>query len=124
MIVKGFVTNGKREGGYFLLKEGYARQFREKLGFVPFPGTLNIRTDEEVPFKEPSGVLESFSEHGKMYGKVTFYLTSLRHDDKVVRCYIVRPSMAKEKGIIEIVHEQNLRELLGLEDGDAVELEI
>ncbi len=119
--IKGTVTEGLKEGRYFLLKEGYTKQIKEKLGFAPYPGTLNIKTEVRLPEK-PACVLEGFSEEGKEYGDVLCYEAVLLHNEKEVKCFVVRPLLSSEKEVIEIIHEKRLRSMLGLEDGDEVEL--
>jgi len=50
LVLKGLLFTGLAEGSYYVSKEGYRKQFRSKLGFDPFPGTLNIRLrKEDVP---------------------------------------------------------------------------
>ncbi len=40
---EGEVVSGLFEGAYYISKEGYHRQIVEKLGFEPFPGTLECQ---------------------------------------------------------------------------------
>jgi riboflavin kinase len=45
----GTVTSGMGEGRHYISLPGYMEQFRERLGYEPFPGTLNVDlTDESV----------------------------------------------------------------------------
>jgi len=39
----GRVADGNEKAQEFLTLEGYERQFRERLGYTPYPGTLNLR---------------------------------------------------------------------------------
>jgi len=39
---KGRIVSGMKEGTYYTSQQGYIRQFQEKLGFIPYPGTLNL----------------------------------------------------------------------------------
>ena len=41
----GTVITGLGEGQYYISRDGYMSQFRDKLDFKPFPGTLNVRLD-------------------------------------------------------------------------------
>jgi len=41
--INAVVFSGLSEGAYYMGMEGYRKQFRSKLGFDPFPGTLNLR---------------------------------------------------------------------------------
>ena len=42
MEITGIVTTGLGKAAYFLGQDFYKNQFRERLGFTPFPGTLNL----------------------------------------------------------------------------------
>lgn len=46
-ILSGQVITGLGEGQYYISLEGYRTQFREKLGFDPYPGTLNIKLEPQ-----------------------------------------------------------------------------
>ena len=43
LTIRGVVTAGMGEGQYYVNQPGYQDQFRDKLGFTPFEGTLNLR---------------------------------------------------------------------------------
>ncbi len=43
VYVKGKIFSGSGEGAYFTVLPLVRRQIREKLGFEPHPGTLNVR---------------------------------------------------------------------------------
>ena len=47
MEIIGIVTTGLGKAAYFLGQDFYKNQFREKCGFTPFPGTLNIIVEED-----------------------------------------------------------------------------
>jgi len=38
-------VSGKGEGRFYSSKRKYAEQFSENLGFLPYPGTLNVKLD-------------------------------------------------------------------------------
>ncbi|HXV45112.1 MAG TPA: DUF120 domain-containing protein, partial [Nitrososphaera sp.] len=40
---EGSVVSGMGEGAYYMSLEGYRKQFKQKLGYEPYPGTLNVR---------------------------------------------------------------------------------
>src|SRR5659263_138521 len=44
-ILSGNIITGLGEGQYYISLDGYRTQFIEKLGFDPYPGTLNVRLD-------------------------------------------------------------------------------
>ena len=39
---KGVIVSGLGEGRYYTEQNNYVTQFKEKLGIVPYPGTLNV----------------------------------------------------------------------------------
>ena len=47
MEITGIVTTGLGKAAYFLGQDFYKDQFNERLGFIPFPGTLNVKVSEE-----------------------------------------------------------------------------
>lgn len=49
ITLEGRVVSGMGEGAYYMSLEGYRKQFREKLGYEPFPGTLNIKLSDQFP---------------------------------------------------------------------------
>ncbi len=49
-VIKGKVFSGLGEGKYYVSLQGYKKQFEEKLGFTPYPGTLNLRIPKEQMF--------------------------------------------------------------------------
>ena len=40
---EGRVVSGMGEGSYYMSLFGYRKQFKEKLGYEPFPGTMNLK---------------------------------------------------------------------------------
>jgi riboflavin kinase len=107
----GTVVSGKGEGGYYV--DRYNTLFKEKLGFFCFSGTLNIKT-RTVSF--PERFISICPE--EQFKDVKCYKVVL--NDKV-EAFVVVPQMPRhDKDIIEIVSEKNLREGLGLDDGDTV----
>ena len=45
--MEGIVTSGLGEGYFFMSMEHYKKEIKEKLGFEAYPGTLNLKIDEE-----------------------------------------------------------------------------
>lgn len=118
--MRGTVVSGLGRGRFFISLEGYSRQFAEKLGFIPFPGTLNIRLDEPFPEGRPV-VIEGFSEGGRTFGGCRCYRIKLNGIDAAV----IRPERSRyPEDLIEVIAQVNLREALGLRDGDAVEVAV
>ena len=78
ITIHGKVQSGMGEGGYYICQNQYLTQFREKLGFSPFEGTLNVQIDPEDigtldVIKSIAGTLRSgFSDEGRSFGEGAF----------------------------------------------------
>ena len=117
-FMRGKIASGLGQGGYFISREGYSRQFVEKLGFVPFPGTLNVQLEEPFPVEQKAIRIESFVEEGKSFGECKCYRIKLNG----IEAAVVRPEKSRyPPELIEVIAPIKLR-ALGLEDGDPVEI--
>ena len=45
-IITGTLFSGLGEGAYYISLPGYKKQFISKLGFKPYPGTLNLKISD------------------------------------------------------------------------------
>ena len=77
VTLEGIVFTGLGEGAYYIGKEHYRKQFIEKLGFEPYPGTLNLKLDGEYDFKArteleayPAVEVEGFKNENRTFGLV------------------------------------------------------
>jgi riboflavin kinase len=117
-FMRGKIASGLGQGQYFISREGYSRQFLEHLGFVPFPGTLNVRLEEPFPTEKPAIRIEGFAEEGKSFGECKCYRIKLNG----IEAAVVRPEKSRYPlELIEIIAPVKLR-ALGLEDDDPVEV--
>ncbi len=119
-IMRGKIASGLGQGQYFISREGYSRQFLQHLGFVPFPGTLNVLLDEPFPAGASQAIkIEGFAEEGKSFGECKCYRIKLNGIDAAV----VRPERSRYPSeLIEVIAPVQLRQALGLEEGDPVEV--
>ena len=116
--MRGKILSGLGQAQYFLTREGYSRQFVEKLGFIPFPGTLNVLLEEPFPAEQEAIKIEGFAEEGRTFGECKCYRIRLNGIDAAV----VRPERSRyPPELIEVIAPVQLR-ALGLEDGDPVEV--
>jgi riboflavin kinase len=122
--VRGRVFSGLGEGGFYV--SIYSKEFKRALGFTPYPGTLNIRINGDVA--EIKRCLESGGVRVEppriprvKLGAVRVYPAWL----KGVHVYVVRPDITVYKyDVLEVIANVYLRGLLGLSDGDEVEVEV
>lgn len=124
MEIEGIVISGAKKGSYFITQKIYSEQFKEKLGFKPFPGTLNIQLREEnlaqiakIP-KDEIGTIEGKED----FGDVKFIKAAL--NDEINGALVFPVKTQHPQDILEFVANENLRKRLKLKDGDLVTLEI
>jgi riboflavin kinase len=126
VVFEGTVVSGLFQGAYYISKEGYREQIQEKLGFDPFPGTLNVQIkDEDIELrhmveKRPSIRLEGFRESERAFGACNCY--PLIINDDVKGYLIVADRTIHEVSILEIISPIYLRRYLGLADGDHIKI--
>lgn len=117
---KGRVTTGLGEGQYYISLEGYRKQFIDKLGFEPYPGTLNLQLKEPFARHEAAAVkIEGFKDASRTFGGGKCYPVMIDG----VKAVVIRPDRSSYPlNLVEIIAPVNLRKKLGLKDGDEVEV--
>jgi Transcriptional regulator of a riboflavin/FAD biosynthetic operon len=120
IVIRGRVTTGLGEGQYYISLDGYRRQFNQKLGFDPFPGTLNLKLNEPfVPPEQDAIKIDGFKDENRTFGGCKCYKINIRG----IHCAIVRPDRTSySPTLVEIIAPVNLRKALGVGDGDEVEV--
>jgi len=116
MKLNGTVFSGGGNGKKFLELPWVKQQIREKLGFTPYTGTLNVKLNEKSV--QQKKLLEEAPSMKicpvKGYCKGLLFKASIG----VVGCAIVLPEVAGyPKDLLEIIASVNLRKALLLEDG-------
>ena len=121
---EGVVVSGLFEGAYYVSKEGYQNQIVERLGFEPFPGTLNIKIGEEDYDKRrrlERGEyirLEGFKDGERSFGAAHCFPCII--NDEIEGALIVAERSIHDYGVMEIISSYYLRRKLELADGDKV----
>ena len=124
-VLIGKVITGLGEGQYYISLDGYRMQFLEKLGFDPYPGTLNVKLDaKSIDLRKgiKEGIkIAGFTDQNRTFGKGSCF--------RVMICDIEGAVITPERthypeDIIEIIAPVNLREHLGLEDGNKINVEV
>jgi riboflavin kinase len=129
ITLEGTLFTGLGEGAYYVTKEGYRKQFMEKLGFDPYPGTLNLKLTSEYDIKSlseletyPAVTLEGFEDESRTYGAVRCYPAIINNKEKGAVINALRTHYGES--VIEIVSPTYLRSRLKLKDGNKVKVEI
>jgi len=129
VTLEGVLFTGLGEGAYYVTRDGYRRQFIEKLGFDPYPGTLNLKLTSEYDMKTrselesyPAIELEGFENESRTFGPVRCYPTIINNRAKGAVVSALRSHY--DASVIEIIAEKFLRSNLELKDGTKVKIEI
>ena len=124
----GHVTSGMGEGRHYISLPGYKRQFAARLGYEPFPGTLNVELDDRSRRGRPAleafdGVrIDAWEDGDRTYGAATCYAATLDADgDAYDPVHVIVPDRTHhDETQVELVAADKLREVLDLDDGDEV----
>jgi len=128
VILEGIVFTGLGEGAYYTQLPHYVEEFRKKLGFKPYPGTLNLRliNREDVlkrmlVEKAADIVIEGFSNGVRAYGGAKC-IRGFIDGEEIFLIFIERTHYPKD--VIEVIAPICLRERFKLKDGDKVTLKV
>ena len=129
--MEGVLETGLGEGGYYISKKGYMKQFQSKLKWKPYEGTFNLRlNDDEIPkieaMKAAEGILiEGFEQEGRTFGKAWVFKCSLKNGKEIVEdCAIISPKRTHYRRVVEIISPIFLRDRLKANDGDTFSIKV
>jgi len=129
VTLDGVLFTGLGEGAYYVTKEGYRKQFIEKLGFDPYPGTLNLKLTTEYDMKVrseletyPAIEIQGFENESRTFGPVKCYPAIINNNVKGAVIYALRSHY--NSSVLEIIAPSFLRSKLKLKDGNKVKVEI
>lgn len=122
--IKGKILSGLGQGDYFTQLEWVKSQFKDKLGFDPYPGTLNLRLDKKNE-KIYQGILKKggidILPPTKEFCASKSYPVSLGK----IKAAIILPCVPDyPKDIVEIMAPVKVKEKLNVKDGDELEFTI
>jgi riboflavin kinase len=129
VTLEGTVFTGLGEGAYYISKEVYRKQFLEKLGFDPYPGTLNLKLTTDYDRKTrteletyPAVEIEGFRNEDRTFGLVKCYPATI--DNKVKGALISALRSHYDVSVLEVIAPVCLRKKLNLKDGHKVKVEV
>ncbi|MBQ2636285.1 MAG: DUF120 domain-containing protein [Methanobrevibacter sp.] len=123
MIINGEVTTGLGKAAYFLSQEFYTKEFKKNLGFIPYPGTLNVIVSDEYldEINEIKDSCENLIKPDEGFGAVKYIEAKL--NDEVSGAIVFPAKTTHDENYLEFIAEDKLRDKLGLKDEDIVSLE-
>ena len=128
LIITGAVFTGLSEGSYYMSLDGYKKQFISKLGFDPYPGTLNLRVgkedlnDRKVLDTYPFVYIEGFTDEKRTYGPAKCFRAVVNDEVKSVIVLPIRAHYGED--VVELIAPISLREQFKLKDGDKVRVRV
>ena len=133
----GTVTGGMGEGRHYITLPGYMEQFRERLEYEPFPGTLNVDLTEASVRRR--GALEAmdpvpidgWEDDERTYGPAVCYPATIAKSDPDAGdgeeppaydgAHVIAPERTHhDEDQLEVIAPDKLRDELDLEDDDRV----
>ena len=127
--LNGSVISGLGEGAYYMSLNGYTKQFKAKIGYIPFPGTLNIKLNQlqatqiiQQLDELESIIIDPFSDGKRTYGWVKCFHATLNNS---IKCELIRLERTHHNNsIIELISKNNLRKTSKLKTGSKVTIKI
>ncbi|MFW6436980.1 MAG: DUF120 domain-containing protein [Halococcoides sp.] len=133
VTLSGSLTRGMGEGRHYVSLPGYAEQFERRLGYDPFPGTLNCRLDEEsvrartrMNALDPI-VIEGWDGEERTYGPAYCYPATVEapSGERASPVHVISPERTHhDETELELLAPTRLRDSLDLEDGDRLQIHV
>ena len=127
--LKGILVSGMGEGAYYMSLKGYTKQFKSKINYIPFPGTLNVKLQKKEhieasqQFRTLNGItIKGFLDDKRTYGWAKCFKSKLNNS---INCeLIVLERTHHDNSIIELISKTNLRKTAKLKDGSKLTIRI
>lgn len=132
VTLSGSVESGMGEGRHYVSLSGYHRQFVDKLGYEPFPGTFNLSLDDRsarararMNALDPIEI-DGWEDGDRTYGPAYCYPITLESDAAIYeKAHVVSPERTHYDDVqLEIIAPDELRAELEVEDGDVVTVHV
>jgi riboflavin kinase len=124
LAIEAKVATGFGEGAYYI--QAYAKKLEAALGFIPYPGTLNLKPTKPYPAIDrfASGEIAGFTENNRSFGAVKYVLAKLSSKSWEEDCFILLPQRTHHVVELEVVAREKLRDKRSIKDDDVVTLTI
>lgn len=125
----GNIISGMGEGAYYMSMKGYTKQFKSKLGYIPFPGTLNVKLKDKK-FVEAKRELDAhegimidgFSDGKRTYGWVKCYPAKI--NNTVDGMLITLERTHYDDSIVELISHTNIKKAAKLSKGSQISVRV
>jgi len=125
----GNIISGMGEGAYYMSMKGYTKQFKSKLGYIPFPGTLNVKLKDKK-FVEAKRELDAhdgimidgFSDGKRTYGWVKCYPAKI--NNSVDGMLITLERTHYDDSILELISHTNIKKAAKLSKDSQISIRV
>ena len=132
LTLTGAVTGGMGEGRHYISLDGYRTQFRDRLGYEPFPGTLNVElapasVRARAGLESVEGVpIDGWEDEERTFGPATCYAARVEADgDAFGPAHVIVPERTHhDEEQLELIAPAKLRDELDLADGDELSVHV
>ncbi len=115
---EGRVVSGMGEGAYYMSLAGYRKQFYEKLGYEPYPGTLNVKLVDKI-FRDarreigkyPSIFIDGFNDTKRTYGWATCYPAHINDGPIRTAAVLVLERTHYDESMLEIIAPVSIKDI-------------
>ncbi|MFB6132505.1 MAG: DUF120 domain-containing protein [Halanaeroarchaeum sp.] len=129
LVLRGTATSGMGEGRHYISLPGYNRQFEDKLGYDPYPGTFNV--DLTAQSRRERSAMDSFEpvtidgweDEERTYGPAYCYpaTVAVPAEPEASPAHVIVPARTHhDEDQVEVIAPDRLRDELGVLDGDEV----
>jgi len=126
---KGTIVSGMGEGAYYMSMKGYAKQFKSKLGYIPFPGTLNVKLKDKEFIEakrtldtHPGIMITGFSDGKRTYGWVKCYPSKI--NNSIDAALITLERTHHDDSVIELISKENIKKTTKLSTGSQISIRV
>lgn len=124
LIIEGRAVSGHGEGEYYVKK--YSSLIKQKMGFVPFNGTLNIKVDELKTKNILSSLdvikIDAFKTKDRTYGAVNCF--NVRINNAQEGAIVVPERSSHPNDVVEVIAPVNLRKMFRLKSNSKLKIYI
>ena len=120
----GSIFSGMGKGKYYVGHPEYQKRFEAALGYRPYPGTLNVKLEDNIVIEElktlrsMGGVrIDAFSHDGEEFSALTCFDGKLG-EERITLLFI--DVTHYNESVAELISASFLRGKFGLRDGDQV----
>src|SRR5919202_985663 len=126
---KGVIVSGMGEGAYYMSLYGYKKQFKEKLGYEPYPGTLNIKLLDKISMNSrreisryPSIFIDGFSDKSRTYGWAKCYKAEINEGIVKDAAVLVLERTHYDDSMLEVIAPVAIKGIMGIKNGEEISI--